>query len=179
MIVPQVTPPPGGHPAALGASDQVGDRHEDPHAAAKAQTSAIPAGASSTRVPHRTDGASTYLTPAAAARLLQLSESGVRRWAREGKLRSRKLGRLTRIERASVERCLPPFPPDPAPPAAPAAGPPPTTPRLTDDDLAALVAQWPPAAQLRLAARLLNQACDADTAARRADTGSSPAGRER
>jgi excisionase family DNA binding protein len=110
-------------------------------------------------VPHRTDGASTYLTPAAAARLLQLSESGVRRWAREGKLRSRKLGRLTRIERASVERYLP----DPAP--APAAAPPPP-PALTDDALAALVAQWPPQAQLRLAARLLNQAAEADTRAR-------------
>jgi hypothetical protein len=37
---------------------------------------------------------------------------------------------------------------------------------LTDDEIAEAVAQWPAQAQLRLAARLLNQACDAATAAR-------------
>lgn len=56
--------------------------------------------------PHRTDGRSTYITPAEASTQLRVTPGGVRRMVREGRLRGVKVGRLTRILRSDVERLL-------------------------------------------------------------------------
>ena len=67
----------------------------------------------------RSDGLSVYVTPADAAALLGVTESCVRKWFQQGKLRGQRLGKLIRLERRSVERALPAPEAEPDAPAPP------------------------------------------------------------
>jgi len=44
-----------------------------------------------------------YITPKEAAAILRVHERTVRRWIREGRIRTRRFGRLIRIQKSEIE----------------------------------------------------------------------------